>query len=239
MHAWKAACVVVLLWSAANLCASQKINVAGADSKVSQSEQLKGLADRVDRHYNSIMTMTAEFTESYTSGDNTRTESGTLWLKKPGKMRWDYTSPRAKVFLSDGKTAYFYVPGEKQGRKMPIKKLDDFRSPLRYLLGHAKLQKEFSSLKIIAWGPYSGVGPEKNTVTIAGVPTGMSDQIANVELTIRDGNIIGIKIEQNDGSVTSFVFRNERDNLPIEDAKFHPDAPAGTRWIESAQPDVE
>jgi outer membrane lipoprotein carrier protein len=229
---------IAVLWMAAATCAAQTTGGDSADRQaVSQSSQLKELTDRVDRHYNSITTMTAEFTESYTSAGNTRTESGTLWLKKPGKMLWNYTSPRPKVFLSDGKTAYFYVIGETEGRKMPVKKLDDFRSPLRYLLGHAKLQKEFSSLRIVDAG--TGGASEKNTVTIAGVPNGMSEQIANVELTIRDGNIVGIKIEQNDGSVTAFSFRGERDNLPIEDAKFRPQAPAGTHWIESTDAAIE
>ena len=82
-----------------------------------------------------------------------RTESGTLWLakgglKKPGKMRWEYRSPREKLFVSDGKDAWFYVPADRQARKTDARKLDDIRSPLAFLLGKSKLEKELRGLSL-------------------------------------------------------------------------------------------
>src|SRR3954463_11699526 len=95
---------------------------------------LDKVADDLDRHYNDLRSLRAGFTETYRGAGITRTESGTLWLRRPGKMRWDYMEPREKLFVTDGKIAYFYVPGERQARKAPVDKLDDLRSPLRYLL---------------------------------------------------------------------------------------------------------
>jgi outer membrane lipoprotein carrier protein len=109
---------------------------------------VRTIADAVDHRYNDLRSMQTKFTERYTGAGMERTESGTLSLKKPGKMRWEYTSPRAKIFVSDGKTAWFYVPGENQARRTPVKKLDDLRTPLRYLLGHTKLAKEFTGLSL-------------------------------------------------------------------------------------------
>src|SRR5437660_620217 len=85
---------------------------------------LKAITAAVDRHYNSLETFRANFTEIYSGNGVSRNESGTLTLKRPGKMRWDYVQPQPKLFLSDGKTAYFYVPGERQARKTSVKKLD-------------------------------------------------------------------------------------------------------------------
>src|SRR6202142_308329 len=99
---------------------------------------LHATAQAVDNHYNQLQTMQAEFTEIYRGTGAERAESGTLWLKKPGKMRWEYRSPREKLFLSDGKEAWFYMPGDRQVRKTSVKKLDDLRSPLAFLLGKAK-----------------------------------------------------------------------------------------------------
>ena len=82
-------------------------------------------------------------------------------------MRWEYAEPKEKVFVSDGKTAYFYVPGERQARKAPVKDLDDLRSPLRYLLGKTRLKKEFANLTVRA-------GDQPGAVLIRGVPTGMA-----------------------------------------------------------------
>src|SRR3954467_14974433 len=67
------------------------------------------ISDDLDRHYNDLRSLRAQFTETYRGAGITRSESGTLWLRRPGKMRWEYTAPREKLFVSDGKTAYFYV----------------------------------------------------------------------------------------------------------------------------------
>ena len=110
------------------------------------SPDLHALAQAVDEHYNHLRSLQAEFTETYRGAGMERTESGTLWLKKPGKMRWEYRSPRDKLFLSDGKDAWFYVPADQQARKTPVKKLEDLRSPLGFLLGKTRLEKELRGL---------------------------------------------------------------------------------------------
>ena len=75
------------------------------------------LAQSVDRRYNNLESLETQFTETYRGAGISRNESGTLWLKRPGKMRWDYREPRPKLFISDGKTAWFYVPGDQQVRR--------------------------------------------------------------------------------------------------------------------------
>ena len=112
------------------------------------SPDVHKVADAVDAHYNHLQSLQSEFSETYRGSGNERVESGTLWLKKPGKMRWEYRSPREKLFLSDGKDAWFYVPGDRQARKTPVRKLDDLRSPLGFLLGKTKLEKELQGLSL-------------------------------------------------------------------------------------------
>src|SRR5260370_40341748 len=112
---------------------------------------VKALAAAVEEHYNHLRSLQAEVTETYRGSGIERTESGTLWLKKPGmkkpgKMRWGERSPREKLFVSDGKDAWFYVPGDLQARKAPAAKLDDIRSPLAFLLGKTRLEKELKGL---------------------------------------------------------------------------------------------
>src|SRR5271169_1810303 len=86
------------------------------------TQDVHSVAAAVDEHYNRLRTLQAEFTEVYRGAGIERTESGTLWLKKPGKMRWEYRSPREKLFVSDGRDAWFYVPGDHQARKTLAKK---------------------------------------------------------------------------------------------------------------------
>ncbi len=112
----------------------------------SQAASVQTTAHAVDEHYNHLKTFKAAFTEIYQGDGISRTESGTLWLKKPSRMRWEYHVPREKLFLIDSQTAYFYVTGDRQAKKTPAKNLDDLRSPLRYLLGKTKLEKELDGL---------------------------------------------------------------------------------------------
>ena len=90
------------------------------------------IAQAVDNRYNHLQTLQAEFVETYRGSGIERTESGSLLLKKPGKMRWEYRSPKEKLFLSDGKEAWFYLPSDRQVRRTAVKKLDDLRSPLGF-----------------------------------------------------------------------------------------------------------
>src|ERR1700746_3527049 len=141
---------------------------------------LHAVATAVDEHYNHLRSLEAEFTETYKGAGMDRVESGTLWLKKPGKMRWEYRSPKDKLFLSDGKDAWFYVPGDKQVRKTPVKKLEDLRSPLGFLLGNTRLEKELQGL---------GFAPDiaplyQGNYVLRGVPRGMEDRITQILLEV-------------------------------------------------------
>ena len=79
--------------------------------------------------------MRAHYVEKYAGMGLTRTEAGMLLLKKPGKMRWSYEVPAGKVFVFDGKYAWFYSPGDSQAQRISAKQMDDLRTPLRFLLG--------------------------------------------------------------------------------------------------------
>src|SRR5262249_49572048 len=143
-------------------------------------EELTKVAERVDKHYNNLKSMRAQFTETYNGAGTSRSESGTLWLKQPGKMRWEYMEPRKKLFVSDGKTAWFYLPGEQQARKAPVSKIDDIRSPLRFLLGKTKLMKEFHDLAFA-----TGQKPvNPGDLVLRGLPKGMEDRVSSVLLEV-------------------------------------------------------
>lgn len=177
---------------------------------------LHAVADAVDRHYNSLHSLSAAFTESFRGGGLARTESGRVWMKKPGKMRWEYQSPVQKLFLTDGKQAWFYVPEERQARRAAVKKLDDLRTPLRYLLGHTKLQKEFVGLAVD-----NGKVDSTGNLLLTGVPRGMEDRVSKVLLEITpDHQICRISIYSLDGSVTDFRFSEQRTDVAVDDRQF-------------------
>jgi outer membrane lipoprotein carrier protein len=199
-----------------------------AASAQNHNDPVREAAKRIDARYNSMRSLRAEFTEIYSGGGTTRTESGILYLKKPGRMRWDYQTPEKKLFVTDGKTAWFYVPGERQARRTELKKLDDLRSPLRYLLGHTKLEKEFRGLSLAPDVPPQEAGD----VVLRGVPKGMEDSISEVILeSDAEGYLRRIRIDELDGSQTEFRLAGQRENVPVSDKQFRFRPPAGVEVL--------
>jgi outer membrane lipoprotein carrier protein len=190
---------------------------------------VQAIAQAVDSHYNHLQTLQTDFTESYRGAGIERTESGSLWLKKPGKMRWEYRSPKEKLFLSDGKDAWFYVPGDRQVRRTSVKKLDDLRSPLGFLLGKTRLEKELNGL---SEAPDVAPVTAGNTV-LRGVPRAMADRINQVVLEITpDYRIARIQFEEADDSVTEYRFSDQRENAGIPDQRFRFTPPPGVEIVD-------
>ena len=198
----------------------------------SQQTGVRGQAQAVDEHYNQLKTFKAAFTEIYQGDGISRTESGTLWLKKPGRMRWEYHVPREKLFLIDSQNAYFYVTGDPQAKKTPVKNLDDIRSPLRYLLGKTKLEKELDALSLAP-----DLTPvQQGDVVLRGVPKTLKDRISEVVLEISAAHQIRrILIHGVDGTTTDFRFSQIEENIPVQDSLFRFVPPPGVQVFEDSQ----
>jgi outer membrane lipoprotein carrier protein len=193
------------------------------------------LASAVDEHYNHLNSLQAEFTEIYHGSGMDRTETGTLWLakgglKKPGKMRWEYRSPREKVFVSDGKDAWLYLPDEQQARRTEARKLDDIRSPIAFLLGKSKLEKELQGLSLAP-----DVAPlAPGDVILRGVPQAMAERISEIILEVNpEHRIVRITINAVDGSATEYRFADQKENQTISEGLFRFRPPPRTETIDS------
>ena len=157
-----------------------------------------------------------------------RTETGTLTLKKPGLMRWAYDKPTGKVFVLDGKFAWFYTPGDAQVSRTPAKQLDDLRSPLRFLLGHTQLTKELDQI---------ATAPEGANIKIAGVPKGMAQRVRQLSLVVNQTGIIqSMKIEETDGATTDFTFTGIEEDAPVNPADFVFTPPSGVSIVDGQSP---
>jgi outer membrane lipoprotein carrier protein len=206
-------------------------------SPAGTAEDLHSIAQAVDEHYDHLRSLRAEFSEEYRGAGIERTESGTLWLakgglKKPGKMRWEYRSPREKLFVSDGKDAWFYVPGDRQARKTDARKLDDVRSPLAFLLGKSRLEKELQGLSLAP-----DIAPVvAGDVVLRGVPQAVADRVSEIVLEVApEHRIVRILIDEVDGSVTEYRFSGQKENEAIPDARFRFTPPPGTETVDSPE----
>jgi outer membrane lipoprotein carrier protein len=189
---------------------------------------LPEIGKRVDRHYNRLHSLSVRFTETYLGMGMKRTESGVLLLEKPGRMRWNYTNPAGKVFVIGGKYGYSYTPGDAQAERYRAKQLEDFRSPLRFLLGHTRIEKELTNLTLARKGA---------DYQIRGVPKGMEQRVVEVELTVTaNGRIEAIQWRETDGATTEFQLSNELPNPPLAADTFSFHAPAGVAVVKGMAP---
>ena len=186
------------------------------------------LASRVDRHYNSLHSLRVNFVQQYDGLGQHLHESGVLLLTKPGRMKWTYSQPEGKLFVLDGHNAYFYSPGQTEVQRVPATKLDDLRSPLRFLLGHAELARELTAMQAT---------PQGGNYDLWGVPRNMEQHVSSLRFTVStNGTILGIKVEEVDGSISTFTFSDEVPNPPASNAEFIFRAPPGTEIVDGLPP---
>jgi outer membrane lipoprotein carrier protein len=206
--------------------------LASAACAYAQQPTAAALTKKVDAHYNHLHSLETRYTERYQGMGMDRTETGTLTLLKPGRMRWAYDSPPGKVFILDGTNAISYTPGDAEATRFPEKRLDDLRSPLRFLLGHTELEKELQGLTVTLVNLNGQTG-----YTLWGTPVGMARRVHSLAVTVdAQGVIHTLRIEETDGAITTFTFYEMNENVPVNEDDFRFIPPAGVVVIDGANP---
>jgi outer membrane lipoprotein carrier protein len=186
------------------------------------------LITKVQDRYNHASTLSIRFVESYSiAGHRRRPEAGTLTLRKQGKMRWDYSQPEGKLFISDGKEVYLYTSEDNRVEKVPLKDTEDMRAPLAFLLGHLDMKKEFRDFQT---QPASSSAEADVWLHAAA----KNDRVPykRVEMLIApDASIRQLKVVGRDESVLAFAFSDEKLNPSVNDAFFHFTAPPGAEVV--------
>lgn len=192
----------------------------------SAPQSTNDLIKQVQNRYNSAKTLSVRFVESYSiEGHKRRPEAGILTLRKQGKMRWDYTQPEGKLFISDGKEVYLYTSEDNRVEKVPLKDTEDMRAPLAFLLGRLDMKKEFRDFQTHSTG--TGVWLDASS---------KNDRVPykNVEMLIApDASIRQLKVSGRDESVLEFAFSDEKLNPSVSDAFFHFTAPPGAEVVDA------
>lgn len=180
---------------------------------------LKTWIGTIERRYNSARTMEASFEQSYLAQGRKRVERGSLSLRKPGRMRWEYTEPAGKLFIADGKWVWMYSPATGKAERTKLKASDDERAPLAFLLGKLDFSRLFRDFELTDSG---------ETAVIRALPKSDKVPYTSVEFIVgRQGEIRRLKVANGDGSVTEYGFSGERLNGAIADARFKFTPPPG------------
>jgi outer membrane lipoprotein carrier protein len=192
--------------------------------------QTKQLVAALQMRYGKIAGLKADFQQVYNDPAGRRLrEQGQLWLKRPGKMRWEYQKPEEKQFLSDGKKVYFYVPADRQVTITPIKENDDPRLPFIFLLGQINLGRYFKMIKM---------SPEPPTVAGNVVLEFMPKKVTNTLRTLyAEINPQSLQLQRlvliNGANARSdFVLSNIQENVTLADDLFTFTVPTGVTVLQ-------
>lgn len=179
----------------------------------------------VERRYNGTTTLQLRFEQQYRGGGQpSRTENGLLFLKKPGRMRWEYRHPEGKLFVSDGKYAWFYSQAMNQVEKSGLKESDDLRAPLAFLMGRLDFNRDFRDFK---------AAPEGEGIRVTAVPKSAKSPYREVEFWVSPSSELRqVKVTGQDGALMHFRFSEERLGVAIGEQLFRFKVPEGAELVE-------
>jgi outer membrane lipoprotein carrier protein len=140
-------------------------------------------------------------------------------------MRWDYTQPKGKLFISDGKNVFLYTSEDNRVEKVPLKDTEDMRAPLAFLLGHLDMKKEFRQFQTRngSGGTWLDASAKSDRVPYKGV-----EMLVAPDASIRQLRVVG-----RDESTLDFAFSDEKVNPPVSDAFFQFVAPPGAEVVDA------
>lgn len=196
-----------------------------SDADISQ-DVLNRLIDGLQQKYSRMNGVAAHFVQLYQGADGrTLRESGQVVLKRPGKARWEYTSPEKKLFISDGKNIYFYVFGEQQATKSSIKESADPQIPFLFLLGRGNLRKDFSRIEILSDERAIDAGNQVLRLVPRRAPEDFKKLL--VEVNPSTFQVRRMVLFERNGARMEFLLSDIQENYVAPDSQFRFVPPAG------------
>ena len=200
-----------------------RLESAGAqDPEKAVAKTVRALESR----YRNASSFRAVFFERRSEGRGSiQAESGTLYIRRPGMMRWEYESPERKLFLVDGKFAWFYVPADRTATKAAVRQSDDDRIPLLLLsgktsLGHVCRRIELADVHVESQG---------NTA-LRCLPSKDNQEEYKEALFEVDSRsyLVRLLVREAGDVETEFRFGGWQENPPLDRALFQFSPPQGT-----------
>jgi outer membrane lipoprotein carrier protein len=184
------------------------------------------LAAALQKKYAGIRDFSADFVHTYKGGVLRKqvTERGRLLIKKPGKMRWEYTSPEPKQFVSDGVKIYSYVPADQQVIVGTVPRDDDASTPALFLTGKGDLTRDFVASLDTA-PPDSAPGSKALKL----VPRTSQPDYDWLVLLVDQRSLAlrGMVTADSQGGISTFTFTNLKENVGLSDKEFSFRMPRG------------
>jgi outer membrane lipoprotein carrier protein len=184
------------------------------------------LAAALQRKYDGIKDFSADFAHAYEGGVLRKqlTERGHLLVKKPGKMRWDYSTPEAKQFVSDGVKMYSYIPQDKQVIVATVPPDEEAPTPTLFLAGKGNVTRDFTPSLVDA-----PAGMPAGSRALKLIPKAKQRDYDWLVLVLDPGSLAirGLVTVDAQGGKSSFSFTNLKENVGLADKEFAFKIPRG------------
>jgi outer membrane lipoprotein carrier protein len=211
-------------------------NAIGEQSTTAAQSTPSQLAAALQHKYDGVKDFSADFVHAYEGGvlHKQITERGKLLIKKPGKMRWEYTSPERKLFVSDGVQMYSYIPQDKQVIVSPVPAADEAATPTLFLAGKGNLTRDFSP-SLVELPP----GMPAGTIALKLVPKTKQREYDWLTLVVDPRSLVisGLVTVDAQGGTSRFSFSNLKENIGVADKEFAFSAPRGVDIVKASARD--
>jgi outer membrane lipoprotein carrier protein len=216
------ATLILALATAMPLC-------AGSKHPAHQAADLKTLLDKLQKHYQQINSFSSKFKEVITpAGGAKRERDGTVYYRKPGRMRWEFAGQDQELIVSDGKQLYSYQPDLNQVIETPLEQAFRSSSFAAFLLGIGNIQRDFDA-GIPATAPFND-----GLKHVALKPKNAGDTV-EIGLDPSSLDLRTLRLTDALGDVTDLTFSDIKNDAPLEDKLFTFIAPAGADIVKAPQ----
>jgi outer membrane lipoprotein carrier protein len=199
-----------------------------AASVARADERLEAAVEGIQKRYSTVQSIFAKFEQNYRAPGIEQSESGQLWMKKPGLMRWEYQSPETKLFIADGRQTYLYTPEDRQVLMRAYTPSDLHSTPLQFLLGRGDILESFS----VAWE--TELKPKmQQTLIIRLMPRTDEPEYSHLVLEVDEHSydLRRMIIRERTNNISEFVFSNLTTNVRVNNSQFQFKIPRGVEVI--------
>ncbi len=201
------------------------VALALAVSLSAQAGDPAALAAKIQQRYNGISDFAGDFVQTYEGGVlRTKTsERGTMAIKRPGRIRFTYTKPERKEFVSDGVRLYTHLVADKQVIVSPAPTADDGDVPAMFLAGKSDLARDYTP----SFTPLPGAAPGLVTLKLAPKKADSEFESLGIGVDPKTLQIQFLTAVDKQGGRSSFTFTNLKENRGLSDKDFEFRIPRG------------
>lgn len=214
--------------------------------------EAQAIVKRLEAAYRTPKTLQATFLERYSEGGRTtRAESGIVYFRRPGKMRFDYEVPDKNLFLVDGKYAWFYVPADHTVTRVSARESGDWRTPLALLAGEMKVSRVCTKVQlatneqpenpanVLLHCSLRGAKQDSSQAKASSNPQPQASRDGDAvffEVATETGELTRVLVRQAGGIEVEFRFTHWQFDPPIADSQFRFTPPLGVAIVNGELP---